>query len=169
MPLFYFDIRYYKPSKVINMIYMAYDALTSSLFFSFSSSFFLMWTIFKVFSEFVTMLFLFYVLSFCPQGMWNLCSLIRIKPTLPALEGSLNHRTSKEVPWASSLNCLPVVSLSSWYHSSLLIFIYPNCTSSSRSLYLFSVLSEMFHSLNLSARGTFFWTTFFLKPLHIYS
>ena len=128
-----------------------------------------MWTIFKVFSEFVTMLFLFYVLSFCPQGMWNLCSLIRIKPTLPALEGSLNHRTSREVPWASSLNCLPVVSLSSWYHSSLLIFIYPNCTSSSRSLYLFSVLSEMFHSLNLSARGTFFWTTFFLKPLHIYS
>ena len=79
--------------------------------FSFSF-FFLMWTVFKVFSEFVTMLFLFYVLSFCPQGMWNLCSLIRIKPTLPALEGSLNHRTSREVPWASSLNCLPVVSLS---------------------------------------------------------
>ena len=39
--------------------------------------FFLMWTIFKVFIEFVTTLLLFYVLAFCPQGMWDLSSLTR--------------------------------------------------------------------------------------------
>ena len=29
-----------------------------------------MWTIFKVFIEFITMLFLFHALVFWPQGMW---------------------------------------------------------------------------------------------------
>ena len=33
---------------------------------------FLMWTIFKVFIEFVTMLLLFYVLVFWPGVMWDL-------------------------------------------------------------------------------------------------
>ena len=32
---------------------------------------FLMWTIFKAFIEFVTLLFLFYVLVFWPGGMWD--------------------------------------------------------------------------------------------------
>ena len=36
-----------------------------------------MWTIFKVFAEFVTLLFLFYVLVFWLQGMWDLSSLTR--------------------------------------------------------------------------------------------
>ena len=36
--------------------------------------FFLMWTIFKVFIEFVTILLLFYVLVFWPRGMWALSS-----------------------------------------------------------------------------------------------
>ena len=36
-----------------------------------------MWTIFKVFTEFVTILLLFYVLVFWLWGMWNLSSLIR--------------------------------------------------------------------------------------------
>ena len=36
--------------------------------------FFLMWIIFKVFIEFVTMLFQFYVLLFWRQGMWDLSS-----------------------------------------------------------------------------------------------
>ena len=31
-----------------------------------------MWTILKVFVEFVTTLLLFYVLAFWPQGMWDL-------------------------------------------------------------------------------------------------
>ena len=38
---------------------------------------FLIWTIFKVFIEFITILFLFYVLAFWPQGMWDLISPIR--------------------------------------------------------------------------------------------
>ena len=39
--------------------------------------FFLMWTIFKVFIEFVTILFLFYALVFWPQVMWDLSALTR--------------------------------------------------------------------------------------------
>ena len=35
-----------------------------------------MWTLFKVFIEFVTILFLLYVLGFWPGGMWDLNSLI---------------------------------------------------------------------------------------------
>ena len=40
--------------------------------------FFLMWTIFKVFVELVTILLPFYILFFffCPQGMWDLASLV---------------------------------------------------------------------------------------------
>ena len=38
---------------------------------------FFMWTIFKVFTEFVTILLLFYILVFWPQGMWDLSSLTR--------------------------------------------------------------------------------------------
>ena len=41
-----------------------------------------MWTIFKVFIEFVTILFLFYV--FWPRGMWDL-----IEPASLALEGEV--------------------------------------------------------------------------------
>ena len=33
-----------------------------------------MWTIFKVFIEFVTILLLFYVLVFWPRGTWDLSS-----------------------------------------------------------------------------------------------
>ena len=47
-----------------------------------------MGTVFKVFIEFVTILFLFYVLVFRPWGMWDLTSLTRDHPTSPALEES---------------------------------------------------------------------------------
>ena len=64
---------------------MAYYDLTLSFFFSF-----LMWTVFKVFTEFVTTLLLFSVLVFWPQGMWNLSSpTTRIELTLPALKAVL--------------------------------------------------------------------------------
>ena len=43
----------------------------------------------KVFIEFVTILLLFYVLVFWPQGMWNLSSPPGIKPAPPALEGEV--------------------------------------------------------------------------------
>ena len=73
MPLFYFGIGYYKPSKVINMF--TWPTVIWPHPFSF-----LMWTIFKVFTEFVTTLFLFYVLVFWRQGMWNLSSRPGLNP-----------------------------------------------------------------------------------------
>ena len=57
------------------------------LFFIFC--FILMWTIFKVFIEFVTVLLLFYVLVFWPQGMWLLGPRPGIEPAPPALEGEV--------------------------------------------------------------------------------
>ena len=130
---------------------MAYHDLTLSFVFSF-----LIWTVFKVFTEFVTTLFLFSVLVFWPQGMWNLSFQTRTELTHPALEGSLNHWTSREVPWASSLNCFPVASGSSWHHSSLLIFIYPSCTSSFKSLYSFSVVWNVPFTESFNERHFFF-------------
>ena len=61
-----------------------------------------MWTIFKIFIEFVTTLFLFYALVFWPQGMWDLSSLTRDQ-TLISYIGrlSLNHSTAREVPIAT--------------------------------------------------------------------
>ena len=46
---------------------------------------FLMWTIFKVFIEFVTILLLFYVLVFWLQGKWDLSSLTRDRTCTPCI------------------------------------------------------------------------------------
>ena len=52
---------------------------------------------FKVFIEFVTILFLFYVLVFWPQGMWDLCSLMRDRSGTPWNRmRSLNHWTTRK-------------------------------------------------------------------------
>ena len=52
--------------------------------FSFFTSFLLfLWTIFKVFIEFITVLFLFYVLFFWPQGTWDL--------SFPTRDRTLTH------------------------------------------------------------------------------
>ena len=48
-----------------------------TLFLLFKDFFFLIWTIFKVFIEFVTILPLLYVLGFWPRGTWDLSSLTR--------------------------------------------------------------------------------------------
>ena len=48
-----------------------------------------MWTAFKVFIEFVTMLLPFYVLFFWPGGMWDLSFLTRDQMSTPALEGEV--------------------------------------------------------------------------------
>ena len=56
-------------------------------------------TIFKVFIECVTVLLLFYVLVFWPQGMWDLSSLTRDQTCTPFIgRQSLNHWTAREVP-----------------------------------------------------------------------
>ena len=44
-----------------------------------------MWTTFEVFAEFVTILFLLYILVFWPRGMWDLRPVI--EPAPPSLEG----------------------------------------------------------------------------------
>ena len=56
-------------SKLLLLIHTA----TAYFFQTFSPSlfFFLMWTTFKVFTEFVTVVLLFYVLVFWPPGMWD--------------------------------------------------------------------------------------------------
>ena len=50
-----------------------------------------MWTIFKVFIEFITILLMFYVLLFFfwPQGMWDLSSHSGVEPTPPAWESEV--------------------------------------------------------------------------------
>ena len=58
-----------------------------------------MWTIFKVFIEFVTILLLFYVLFFWPQGVWDLSPPTRDRTHTPCIgRRSLNHWTAREVP-----------------------------------------------------------------------
>ena len=69
---------------------------------------FLMWAIFKVLVEFVTILLLFYVLVFWPQAMWDLSSPTRDRThTLCIGRRSLNHWTAREVP--------DIVNLASWF------------------------------------------------------
>ena len=58
-----------------------------------------MWTIFKGFIELVTILLLFYVLFFWPQGMWDLSSQTRGQTHTPCIgKQSRNHWTAREVP-----------------------------------------------------------------------
>ena len=58
-----------------------------------------MWTIFKVFIEFVTILLLFYVLVFWSQNMRDLAPQPGIKPEPPTLESKvlINHWITREV------------------------------------------------------------------------
>ena len=61
---------------------------------------FLMWTIFQVFIEFVTILLLFYVLVFWPRGMWDLSSPTRDQTLTPSIgRQSLNHWTTSGSPY----------------------------------------------------------------------
>ena len=58
-----------------------------------------MWITFKVFIEFVTILFLFYVLGFSPGGMWDLSTPTRNQTATSFIERqSLSHWTTREVP-----------------------------------------------------------------------
>ena len=57
-----------------------------------------MWTSFKDFIEFVTVLLLFYVLVFWPQGTWDLSSTTRDSICTPCIgRWSFNHWTTREV------------------------------------------------------------------------
>ena len=75
-----------------------YLILFKNLFFFF----FLTWTIFKVFIKFVKILFLFYVLVFCLQGMSDLSSPTKDGThTLWRGRLSLNHCTTKGSPYGN--------------------------------------------------------------------
>ena len=68
-----------------------------------------MWTIFKVFIEFVTILLLFYVLVFWPPGMWDFTSPTRNQThTLCIGRQSLKHWATREV-------CIQLCSLLNKY------------------------------------------------------
>ena len=77
---------------------------------------FFMWTIFKVFIEFVTILLLFHVLVFWPLGMWALSSPNRDGTSPPALGGKVltTGPPGKSTPWGfeqpdpCNLNSCPV-------------------------------------------------------------
>ena len=70
---------------MIFVFFLIYFTIIGSRFF-FSFFFFLMWTIFKVFIEFVRILLWLYVLVFWSQGMWHLISLTRDRTAPPALQ-----------------------------------------------------------------------------------
>ena len=59
-----------------------------------------MWTICKVFIEFITILLLLFMFwFFWPQGMWDLCSPTRDQTYIPCIgRQSHNHWTVREVP-----------------------------------------------------------------------
>ena len=59
-----------------------------------------MWTILKVFSEFVPVLLLSYVLVFWPQGIWDLNSLTRDQTCISYIQGEV----LTTVPWGKSLS-----------------------------------------------------------------
>ena len=64
-----------------------------------------MWTIFKVFIEFVTILLLFYILVFWPGGIWDLSSPTRDRTHTPCIgKRSLNHWIARDV--LQSLNLI---------------------------------------------------------------
>ena len=68
-----------------------------SCFFFCLFFFFLIWTLLKVFIEFVTILLLVYILAFWVQAYRILAPQPGIEPTPPALEGEVNHWTTRDI------------------------------------------------------------------------
>ena len=94
---------YWKPfswghAKYKMGFYMSLLTLVLIAFF-FSIFLFLMWTIFKGFTEFVTILLPFYISVFWPQDTWYLSFPTRDQISTPFIERlSLNHWPIREVP-----------------------------------------------------------------------
>ena len=63
-----------------------------------------MWTTFKIFIEFVTILLLLYVLVLWPQGMWDPSFLTRKRTSTPALEGEVLTTGQQGSPYQTSFN-----------------------------------------------------------------
>ena len=107
----------FPPQECINSAHLMFDAvflgepdlrhltanlpvlLLLALFLKDFLRFFLRWTILKIIIEFVTILFLFYVLVCWPQVMWELSTLTRDWTCTPCIgKWCCNHWTPREVP-----------------------------------------------------------------------
>ena len=74
-----------------------------------------MWTIFKVFIEFVTIFLLFYVSVLWPWGTWDLSSLTRDRTHTSCIgRWRLNHWTAREVPKIIFKICCGKLDVVSW-------------------------------------------------------
>ena len=90
-----------------------------------------MWTSFKVFIEFVTILLLFYVLVFWPRGMWDLSSPTRDQTHTPCIgRRSLNNWTTREIP-KYSFYLTPVDSFFCFFGSHCNMWVVNSTTYSS--------------------------------------
>ena len=88
--------------------------------------FFLMWTIFKAFIEFVTILLLFCVLVLWLLDMWDLRSLTRDQTLIPCTgKQGLNHWTMREIPTRNV-----------WLYLLFIAHSFPCIHSSTHLLYL---------------------------------
>ena len=88
--------------------------------------FFLMWTICKVFIEFVAILILPYVLDFWPWVVWDPSSPARDEHVPAALEGgSLNPQTARGVPGFTRICSLLLFIFSSDLKKKLNILSWP--------------------------------------------
>ena len=67
-----------------------------------------MWTIFKVFIEFATILLLSYLFFFGFQACETLTPQPGSEPSSPALQGGLNHWATREAPSSLILTPLPI-------------------------------------------------------------
>ena len=91
-------VSYYMHSSLaVSAVFLVYPLMNPTklylFFFFFGCGPFLM-----VFVEFVTILFLFYVLVFWPQGMWDLSSLTRDRTHTSCIgRQTLNHWATREV------------------------------------------------------------------------
>ena len=83
-----------EPGLVTRFIYdILHTSMLKKIFF-----FFLTWTIFKVFTEFVTIQLLLYVLVFWPESIWDLSSPARAWICTACIgRWNLNHWTTREV------------------------------------------------------------------------
>jgi len=65
---------------------------------------------FQIFIEFVTLLLLLYVLSFWPQGMWDLGSPVKVGTHITCIRRpSLNHWTARDIPSIHSFLFFPSI------------------------------------------------------------
>ena len=105
---------------------------------------------FKVFIKFATILLLFYVLVFWPQGMWDISSLARDRAHTPCFgRWSLTHYTAREVSVLPSLVKCPSSLLVTF---SLLRLSCKSCfyildASSLSYMWLANIFSQMVHCL----------------------